>query len=83
MIEIILWAIRIFYYGLIGYCILSFVPIPQVEPVKRVFDGIYKPILDPISKLLYPIQKNLGLDFSPILLILLLNFISSSLVRMT
>lgn len=44
-------------------------------------DAIYRPILDPISKLLEPLQKNIGLDFSPIILILLLNFISNSLAR--
>lgn len=45
-------------------------------------DSIYRPILDPISNLLAPLQKNIGLDFAPIVLILLLNFISNSMARM-
>lgn len=47
-----------------------------------IMDSIYQPILTPISNLLAPIQKNIGLDFSPILLIMLLNYITTSLSRL-
>ena len=78
---IVILALQIFYWGLILYCIMSFIRTPATEPVNKVLDSIYKPILDPISKLLAPLQKNIGLDFSPIVLILLLRFISSSLAN--
>ena len=78
-IGLLLIAIKIFYWGLILFCIMSFIRTPATEPINRFLDNIYKPILDPISKLLAPVQKNIGLDFSPILLIFLLNFITRNL----
>lgn len=61
---------------------MSFVRGNQSNKFFDFMDAIYKPILNPISNLLAPLQKNIGLDFSPIVLILLLNFISNSLARL-
>lgn len=81
MIIAILWGIKIFYYGLIVYCISSFVRGNSSNKFFEIMDSIYRPILDPISNLLAPLQKNIGLDFAPIVLILLLNFITDSLSK--
>ncbi|MFN8578095.1 MAG: YggT family protein [Candidatus Sericytochromatia bacterium] len=82
MIGLILLAIKLFYYGLIIYCIMSFVRGRNSNKFFDIMDSIYQPILTPISNLLAPFQKNIGLDFSPIILILLLNFITNSLSRL-
>lgn len=82
MIGIILLLIKVFYYGLIIYCIMSFMRGNQSNKFFDIMDSIYQPILTPISNLLAPIQKNIGLDFSPILLIMLLNYITTSLSRL-
>jgi YggT family protein len=82
LIGIILLLIKVFYYGLIIYCIMSFMRGNQSNKFFDIMDSIYQPILTPISNLLAPIQKNIGLDFSPILLIMLLNYITTSLSRL-
>lgn len=60
---------------------MSFIRNNKSNKFFDFMDAIYRPVLDPISKLLSPLQKNIGLDFAPIILILLLNFISDSLAR--
>lgn len=83
MIGLVLLAIKIFYWGLIIYCVLSFVQIPSARDVYFALGKVYRPVLEPISKLLEPVQKSLGgLDFSPIVLIFILNIISNNLSRM-
>lgn len=61
---------------------MSFIRGTQQNKFFEIMDSIYQPILTPISNLLAPLQKNIGLDFSPIVLILLLNYITSSLSRL-
>jgi YggT family protein len=79
-LEILIPILNIFYWGLIIFCILSFIRMPQTMPIYDFLDKVYRPILDPIGKLLAPLQKNTpGLDFSPMVLIILLSFIMRSL----
>lgn len=74
--EILNLLIEIFTWGLIFYCILSFVRTPDALKAYDFLGKIYRPFLEPISNLLAPIQKNSpGLDFSPIVLILILNMV--------
>lgn len=61
---------------------MSFVRGRNSNKFFDIMDSIYQPILTPISNLLAPLQKNIGLDFSPIILILILNFITTSLSRL-
>jgi YggT family protein len=70
-----------FNWGLLIYCILSFIRMPQTVKIYDFLGNIYRPILDPISKLLYPLQRNIGLDFSPIVLLLLVDFIKDNFPR--
>lgn len=73
--------LEVFNWGLLIYCILSFIRAPQTIKIYEFLGNIYRPILDPISKLLYPLQRNLGLDFSPIVLLLLLDFVKDNFPR--
>lgn len=82
MIELFIILIEIFSWGLIIFSILSFFPNQGARDLYYKLGKIYQPILDPISMILNPIQKNLGLDFSPIVLILILNMIQRNLSLM-
>ncbi len=48
--------------------------------VRRIYvmtGQIVDPVLQPIRKLLYPMTRNMGIDFSPIVLIVLLQILNS------
>jgi YggT family protein len=47
------------------------------HPIRRLLDRLVDPMLDPIRRLVPPIQ---GIDFSPLILIALLEFISYILI---
>ncbi len=50
--------------------------------VRRFYwltNRLTEPMLAPIRRLLYPYTRNLGIDFSPFLLILLLQFLQRAL----
>ncbi len=80
MLSILVPIIEIFSWGLIFYCILSFVRTPNSIKLYTTLGKVYRPLLDPISNLLAPLQKGaMGLDFSPLVLLLLLDFVKRSL----
>jgi len=70
--------LEIFNWGLLIYCIFSFIRTPQTIKIYEFLGNIYRPLLEPISKLLYPLQRNIGLDFSPIILLILIDFIKDN-----
>ena len=58
--------------------LLSYVMDPY-HPVRRGFDNIIQPLLDPIRRIVPPMG---GLDFSPLVLILLIQLIARALVAL-
>jgi uncharacterized protein YggT (Ycf19 family) len=82
MIDFFYILIEIFTWGLILFSILSFFPNQGARDLYLKLEKVYRPILEPISMLLNPIQKNLGLDFSPLVLILILNMIQNNIQNM-
>jgi uncharacterized protein YggT (Ycf19 family) len=82
MIDFFYILIEIFTWGLILFSILSFFPNQGARDLYLKLEKVYRPILEPISMLLNPIQKNLGLDFSPLVLILILNMIQNNITHM-
>lgn len=82
MIDFFYILIEIFTWGLILFSILSFFPNQGARDLYLKLEKVYRPILEPISMLLNPIQKNLGLDFSPLILILILNMIQNNIQNM-
>ena len=51
--------------------------------VRRIYvvtGQLVDPVLQPIRNLLYPMTRNIGIDFSPIVLIVLLHILNSWLV---
>lgn len=69
-------AIQIFYYLLIARMIISFVPKLRFNPIGEVIYNVTEPVLAPFRGLIPPMG---GLDFSPMILFLILNFISRAL----
>ena len=56
--------------------ILSFFMDPY-HPVRRGVDNLVRPLLDPIRRIIPPVG---GLDFSPLVLILLIQFIARIII---
>jgi YggT family protein len=57
---------------IIADVILSYILDP-FHPVRRFLDGIVQPLLAPIQRILPPVG---GLDFSPLVLLILLDIVS-------
>lgn len=80
VINIIFW---IFYVLLIASIILSWVrPDPYHPvwgPIIRVVNGVIDPILNPIRRFLPPMG---GLDFSPMVVLILARFLQQAIVRL-
>lgn len=51
-----------------------------VHQIYRFTGQFVDPLLQPIRKLLNPMSRNIGIDFSPIVLIVLLNILNKWLV---
>lgn len=58
--------------------ILSYVMDPY-HPVRRWIDSIVEPLLRPIRRVLPPLA---GLDFSPLVLIILIQLIANVIIRL-
>jgi len=68
-ISIIITAISIL---IIADVVLSYILDP-FHPIRRFLDGIVQPLLAPIQRILPPVG---GLDFSPLVLLILLDLLS-------
>ncbi len=68
---------NLFILVIIIQSILTFVMSPY-HPVRRTLDSIVDPFLNPIRRILPPIA---GLDFSPVVLIIVIQIISSLLIN--
>ena len=70
---------RLFSYSLFLWIILSWVQVPLDHPVgqiKKILDQFYNRILAPIRSAIPMVRIGIaGLDLSPIILILVVNFI--------
>ena len=76
--TLINWFIQLLILIIVIQAILSFFMDPY-HPIRRFLDGIVNPMLDPIRRLLPPIGN---LDFSPLVLIVILQILGSLLVRL-
>lgn len=65
------------YYAVIADVILSYFMSPY-HPIRQFLDRIVGPMLNPIRRVLPPVGM---FDFSPLVLLLLLQFISGYVVR--
>ena len=78
IIDIVNSGFRLLFYSVIASVILSWVAPGSHHPLLQIIEEISKNILAPVRKFMPPIG---GLDFSPIIGLLILNLINNSLVQ--
>ena len=83
LISIINAIFTIFYLLILAHIILSWVrPNPYHPvwgPIIRVVNGVMDPIMNPVRRILPPLG---GLDFSPMIVLLLARLIQGALVNL-
>ena len=78
VIDVINSGFRILFYCVIGSVVLSWIAPGNNHPLLQIVEEISSGVLDPIRKFLPPIG---GLDFTPIIGLLILNLINSSFIQ--
>ena len=78
IIDIVNSGFRLLFYSVIASVILSWVAPNSHHPLLQIIEEISKNILAPVRKFMPPMG---GLDFSPIIGLLILNLINNSLVQ--
>jgi len=82
---ILSWLIRVYTLIIIGNAVLSWiVPNTYNQTIRQIYwttNQLVAPALEPIRRLLYPWTRNIGIDFSPLVLIILLQILGSILNR--
>ena len=69
---------RILFYCVIGSVVLSWIAPGNNHPLLQIVEEISACVLDPIRKFIPPMG---GLDFTPIIGLLILNLINSSFIQ--
>ncbi len=82
--QLIRLVFTAFYIILLGRVIFSWVPISSRSPALVELRGfcyrVTDPLLQPIRRLLAPYQRNSPVDFSPLVLIVLLSIVGRILL---
>ena len=78
VIDVVNSGFRILFYCVIGSVVLSWVAPGNSHPLLQLIEEISAGILSPIRKFLPPMG---GLDFTPIIGLLLLNLINTSFIQ--
>lgn len=78
IIDVLNSGFRILFYSLIGSVILSWVAPGNNHPLLQIIEEIASNVLGPIRKFMPPMG---GLDFTPIIGLLVLNLINTSLIQ--
>lgn len=84
--SVILWVLNLLNLLLLVYVIVSWLQVFRVDlgpfrPVARFLDSIFEPMLAPIRRLVPP-EKLGGLDLSPLILIIALQFVAQLVIRL-
>ena len=78
VIDVINSGFRILFYCVIGSVVLSWIAPGNNHPLLQIVEEISAGVLDPIRKFVPPMG---GLDFTPIIGLLILNLINSSFIQ--
>ncbi len=73
LIGLISFAVRIYTFIIIARAVISWVQPNPYNPVVQMLYKITEPVLFPIRKALAKRMGNIGIDFSPIIAIVLLH----------
>ena len=72
------YTLVVFVYVFLSWIVFS----TQNQTVRRIYwisGQIVDPVLQPIRSVLQPLSRNIGIDFSPIVLLILLQVLNSML----
>lgn len=82
MTSFLLVFIRLFFtiltWAILIRILLSWIRIDPYHPIVRILDQITEPVLAPARRIIPPIG---GLDFSPVIVIILLNILERILLQ--
>lgn len=78
--RLILLVLDIYTWVIIAAAVISWVTPNPYNPAVRVLRRLTEPVLAPIRQLLPP-WKTFGLDFSPMIVILLIQWVVPALLR--
>jgi len=73
--DIIRGAIGLYMAIIIAHAVMTWMPGTRGTPIEKLLKSLVEPVLDPIRRLLEPLQKGLGIDFSPLILLILLSVV--------
>lgn len=76
MLGFIVQCIEVYSYIVLASVLVSWIQLPQDNPIVQILDTFTEPLLGPIRKVMPDMG---GLDFSPMILFVLLSMLSSSL----
>ena len=63
--------------------ILSWVPVGEnIYKIRQVLGKIINPVMNPVRKLISPVTYKIGIDFSPIVAILLIDAVATILLKL-
>jgi len=77
LIEVVNLVFKVLFYLIIARCLLSFISHNPYHPFIRFIYDVTEPVLSPFRKLI-PIVG--GIDFSPVIAILAVEFVRSLIV---
>ncbi len=78
--DVIMNLLNIYTWIIIAAALISWVNLSPYHPIVRVLRRLTEPVLAPIRRLLPP-WKTWGLDFSPMIVILLIQWVAPVLLR--
>ena len=72
LFELIYYAIDIYTFIIIARAIISWVRPDPYNPIVRALYSLTEPVLRPVRRMLSGITGNIGIDFSPFVVIIVL-----------
>ena len=80
VVRLIMFVLDIYTWVIIAAAVISWVTPNPYNPVVRLLRRVTEPVLAPIRQLLPP-WKTFGLDFSPLIVILVIQWVVPVLLR--
>ena len=78
-VDLIMFVLNIYTWVIIAAAVISWVTPNPYNPVVRMLRRLTEPVLAPLRQLLPP-WKTFGLDFSPMIIILLIQWVVKPLL---
>jgi len=79
---LILLALRVLQLLIIIHAVVSWFRPNRYHPALALLDSIVEPILRPIRRVLHPYMRNVPLDFSPLVALILIDVVRALLFRL-